>query len=185
MCVPAIAAVPAAIGSVFSGLTAAAGSAFSALTVGGALALGGTALSTYGQLQQGKADAAAARLNAKYAQRQARTETMLAGVEDERLRERMRMALSQQRADLAGRGISLDSPTAVLLGQTAARELSFASQSARAGGAARAETLSAESRAYRASASSALLTGRLSAAAGILTRAPEIWPGLSERRVLS
>lgn len=185
MCVPAIAAIPAAIGTAFSGLTAAAGTALSGLTVGGALALGGTALSAYGSLAQGAATADAARLSAKYAQRQARTETMLAGVEDERLRERMRSALSQQRAELAGRGISLDSPTAVLLGQTAARELSFASQSARAGGAARAETLSAEARAYRASANSALLTGRLSAAAGMLAKAPDVWPGLKDRRVLA
>lgn len=185
MCAPALAAIPAAIGAAFSGLTAAVGAAASGLTVGQALTFGGTAISAVGTLAQGAQAAGAARANAKYAERQARTETMLAGVEDQRLRERMRMALSQQRSELAGRGISLDSPTAVLLGRTAARELSFASQSTRAGGAGRAQELSAEARAYRASATTALMSGRLSAAAGLLTQAPKVWPGLNDRKVLS
>lgn len=185
MCAPFLAPIAAMATQAASAVGAGIGAAASGLTVGGALSGIGTLASVGGTLAQGAAEAGAARQNARFAERQARTERMLAGVEDERLRERMRGALAQQRSELAARGVSLDSPTAVLLGRNAAAEMSFASQSVRSGSAARSHELSAEARSYRARASSALLTGRLSAAAGILTRAPEIWPGLSERRVLS
>ena len=127
----------------------------------------------------------AAEANAKFAERQGAMERQLSVIEDERTRARMRAAMAQQRAELAGRGVSLDSPTAVLLGRQAAEEMSFASQSVRSRGAARTAELGAESRAWSARAGSALFGGRLSAAATMLDRAPTLWPGLSDRRLLA
>lgn len=187
MCFPAIVA---AATSLFSAGTAAvsgaaATAASTGFTWGQALSIGGTALSAGGALMQGQQTAAAARANARYAEAQSATERQLAGIEDERTRERMRSAIAQQRSQLIARGLSLDSPTAVLLGRRAAQEMSFASQSVRAGAAARTAELGAEARSWRGRATTALLTGRLSAASSLLSRAPDMWPGLADRKVLS
>ena len=161
----------------------AAGAAAGGLTFGQIASYAGLAASVGGSLMQGQAEADAAAMNARLAKRQAGVERALSAVEDQRTRERMRGAIAQQRAELAARGVSLDSPTAVLLGQTAAKELSFASQSVRSGAAARDTELTAESRAWRARGTTALLTGKLSAATSLLSKAPTIWPGLADRRV--
>ena len=205
MCAPALLALPAmigqgiaagatAIGSAVSGLAAggaaaggaaAGGAAAGGFTFGQALSLAGTAASVGGTLYEASATAQAAEANAKYAEREAAMERQLGVIEDERTRARMRSAIARQRAELAGRGVSLDSPTAVLLGRQAAQEMSFASQSARSGASARATQLTAESRAWQARAGGAMFGGRLSAAAGLLERAPTLWPGLADRRMFA
>ena len=79
--------------------------------------------------------------------------------------------------------MSLDSPAAILLGQTAAQELSFESQAVRSTGAARDAELSAEARLVRAKGAEAMLKGTFSAAGTLLSAAPKLWPGLSDRRI--
>jgi hypothetical protein len=70
-------------------------------------------------------------------QEQAATERQLTGAEDYQRRREFSRAIAQQRADLAARGVSLDSPTAILLGEQAAIEMSYESQAVRAAGDAR------------------------------------------------
>lgn len=164
---------------------AAAGAAGAGLTIGQALSTAGTLIGIGGSLYQASSSAAAARTQARYLEQQSATERQLSVIEDQRTRERMRGALARQRAELAGRGVSLDSPTAVLLGRRAAEELSFASQSVRSGAAARQVEIGAERRGFLARSSQAWLTGGFSAAATALDAAPKIWPGLSGRRVLT
>lgn len=183
----------AAIGSTIASGAAAAGSAIASavggagagLTFGQALSAAGTIASVGGGIYQAQASAGAARQQAAYIERQSAIERSLAAVEDERTRSRMRSAIAQQRSELIARGVSLDSPTAVLLGRQAAEEMSAASQSVRSNANARAEELGVEARSYRARATSALLKGGFSAAADLLTQAPTLWPGLSDRKLLA
>lgn len=181
-----IAAGASAIGSAVSGLTAggaAAGSAAAAqggMTIGSLMSMAGTAASVGGTLMQASASAQAAEANAKYAERQAAFERQLGAIEDERTRARMHSAISRQRAELAGRGVDIGSPTAILLGRQAAQEMSFASQSARSRTAAQTTQLSAEARSWRAKAGASLFGGRLSAASTLLDQAPTLWPGLAD-----
>lgn len=178
MCLPALPAALAGLGG------AAAGTAATGWTVGSVLSLAGTAASIGGSVLGAVQSSQAARTQADYLAQQSATERQLALVEDQRTRERMRAAIAQQRAELAGRGVSLDSPTAILLGRKAASEMSFASQSVRSTAAARQAELSVAEQGYRARATTALLTGGLSAAGDMLTRVPQLWPGLSDRRML-
>lgn len=168
MCVPALAAVIPALGG--------AGAA----SIGATAAAVGTIASIGGQLQQGIAGARAARQQADFLEQQRQDELRLAAIEDDRIREKFRSELGRQRAELVARGISLDSPTAVLLGETAAREASFESQSRRSTGAARATELSATERQVRARGRLSLMQGGLSALGTFLERAPETWPGLMQ-----
>jgi hypothetical protein len=95
-----------------------------------------------------------------------------------RTRAQFRTQIGRQTAELASRGVSLDSPTALLLGQAAGREMSFADQAIRAGAQARDIELSAAQATARARRTSSLLTGAADAAGAFLTRAPDIWPEL-------
>ena len=185
MCIPALAAIGATISQGAAAAAGAVGSAVGGATIGQVLSIAGTAASIGGTLYAGQQQAAAARTQAEYLKQQSQTERALSVVEDERTRARMRAAIAQQRSELAGRGVSLDSPTAVLLGRTAARELSFASQSVRSGGQARQIELSSMRRGFLARAGAAALDGRLSAAGLALEQAPKLWPGLADKRVLT
>ncbi|MFD2854024.1 hypothetical protein ACFSZS_03370 [Seohaeicola zhoushanensis] len=86
--------------------------------------------------------------------------------------------MAQQRADLVSRGVELDSPTAIFLGQNAASEMVYEAQTIRQGGQATAAELTASQRALRAQGQGALLKGGFGAAGQFLTAAPEIWPEL-------
>jgi hypothetical protein len=66
----------------------------------------------------------------------------------------------------------------VLLGQTAAQELSFASQSVRSGGQATQIELSNQAQLARARGTQGLINGSVAAAGALLTGAPKIWPEL-------
>jgi hypothetical protein len=183
MCVPALAAVIPALGG--AGAATAAGATAAATTaaagIGQTLATVGTIASIGGSIYQGMAGARAAQQQADYLEQQRQDELKLAAVEDDRIREKFRAELGRQRAELVARGISLDSPTAVLLGETAAREASFESQSRRSTGQARATELSATERQVRARGRLSLLQGGLSAVGTFLERGPEVWPGLLDR----
>ncbi len=144
------------------------------------LAIIGLGLNVGGKVAQGVAANRAGNQNAALITEQAATEAQLVAVEDGRLREEMRATISKQRLQITGRGISLDSPQAVHMGQKAAEELSYASQSLRSRGAARQAELSAAARASRARGRTALLTGVFGAAGSALTGASKIWPSLGE-----
>ena len=174
MCVlAALSAIGSAVGGgTAAGATAAASTAASGLSaVGTALGIAGSLYSGISSYQAGKAQAAALK-------DQARTEQQLNAVQDQRTRREYAAQMRQQAAELAARGISLDSPTAVLLGQTAAQEMSFASQAVRSDGAATQAELSNGQRLARARATQGLISGATSAAGALLTGAPKIWPEL-------
>jgi hypothetical protein len=160
-------------------VTATIASAFSAIGgLGGALQVAGLVATVGGSLAQANAAKSTAEANAKFIDQQRKTQAQIAGVEDMRTRQQFRRAMSQQSAELARRGVQLDSPTAMLLGQTAAREMSYASQSVRSGAQARDQELSMERRNVLARGQSDWLRGTLSGAGRLLTSAPDIWPEL-------
>ena len=173
MCLQMLA--PLLIGNVGAVTATAAGAA---ATAGGFLQTAGLIASVGGALIQGVQTAKVERMNAEAVATQRATEAQLTATEDQRVRMQFRTAMRKQAGELVARGISLDSPTAVLLGQTAAQEMSFASQEVRSRGAARQQELTAEERLYRARASGALLKGTVDAAGGFLTGAPDVWPEL-------
>jgi hypothetical protein len=185
MCLPAIgAAIGAAFGggaaATAAGATAAAATTASAgWSLGSVLQIAGLATSVVGSVQQASAARETAKANAAYIDQQRRDQAQIAGVEDMRTRQQFRRAMGQQTAELAKRGIQLDSPTALLLGQTAAREMAFASESVRSGAQARDQELSVERQNLLARGQSDWLRGTLSGVGRLLTGAPDIWPELA------
>lgn len=171
--------VVSAIGGLFgSGASTAAGAAAGAATAGGALQSLGTLVGIGGSLMQGISTYQAGKAQARVLEEQAATEARLTAVKDNRARAQFRSAMSAQIAELAARGISLDSPTAITLGQSAAAEMSFESQAIRSDGAARQTELSAARRVARGRATSGLLNGVFDAGGKLLSAAPELWPEL-------
>jgi len=176
MCVPAI------IGALgLGGGAAAAGAGAAAATTavaGTGLATIGTAISVTGALLQGIMGMNAANEQAAAIADQRATESAINATQDQRRRAAMMSDIRKQTAELAARGIALDSVTAIQLGQTAAAEMSFDSQAVRSTGAARSRELTASERAARAQGVSSLLRGGFSAAGTVISAAPDIWPGL-------
>lgn len=175
MCILGVGALLGLGGATAAGATAAAGIAGTLQTLGTIAAIGGTLYSGISQYQAGKEQAYAI-------EAQAKTEAQLTATQDARQRAKMSSAIRQQGAELAARGVQLDSPTAVALGQTAAQEMSFDSQAIRAGGVARQTELSADARIARSRGMSGLLKGAIGAAGQFLTAAPDIWPGFARER---
>lgn len=169
----------AATGATAAAGTAAAGTAAAGASLGSVLQTIGTVVSIGGALSQGAQAADAYQQQADQIAAQQAQEREIALVEDLRTRRRMRSQIAQQRAELGARGVSLDSPTALLLGDTAARELAFASQTVRSNAAARSQELSTSQRLSRSRAAGSVLTGRITAADRLLTAAPRIWPSLA------
>ena len=165
-------------GATAAGATAAAATAAGAATAGAFSGLG-TALATGGSLLSGAMGLMAANAQQKALQQQAETEAQLTAVKDQRTREQFLQAIAKQRAELAARGVATNSPTAIALGETAAREMSFESQAIRAEGSARQIELSAAKRAAGWQGISSVLRGTFSAADSVLQGAPDLWPGFT------
>lgn len=174
MCIPALLPLIGAGGATAAGATAAA----SLASIGSLIGIAGT-------LYQGISGAAQYKAQAAEIDAQKITEAQLNATQDARQRQKMSSAIRQQAAELAARGVQLDSPTAVALGQTAAQELSFDSQAIRSGGMARQQELSGQKRLALANAASSKLKGIVGAAGSFLTAAPDIWPGLMRERQLA
>lgn len=172
MCVMALAGLAGA--GAAGGAATAAGASAAAATSG--LATLGTLVATAGSLWQGVQGARAAKEQARAIGEQAQTERGLTAVQDQRTRARFISQTREQFAQLAARGVSLDSPTAILLGQTAAQEMSFESQAIRSEGAARQAELGASQRIARGQARQAMMGGVFNAASTMLTAAPQLWP---------
>ncbi len=179
MCFPAFIS---ALGIGGAGATA-AGATVAAGTAGGWLQTLGTIISVGGSLYQGVAGARAARDQERAIADQRATEANLAAIKDQRERRKFGSLIRLQAAELAARGVQLDSPTAMLLGETAAREMSFQSQATRSEAAARDSELAVAQRGARADRLSSMLKGVFTAADSFLTAAPDLWPGLGERRL--
>lgn len=167
----------AALGA--GGATAAGATAATAGSFGAGLAQLGTLVSIGGSLAQGFAANRAAKQNIALIEQQKQTERQLNAVQDQRERAKFSAAISKQAAELAARGVQLDSPTAIYLGQSAAQEMAFNSQSILSTGEARQAELTGEQQVLEARGQMSLLRGNLSAAGTWLNRKPDAWPGLA------
>jgi hypothetical protein len=163
----------------FGGGATAAGATAGAATFGQALSTIGTIVGVGGSIYTGIVGAKEARDQAKAIGAQRDAEAQKTAIEDRRTRAQFMSATRRQAAELAARGIAMDSPTAILLGRSAAQEMSFASQGVRQGGTAKDIELSATQRALRARGTIGLLGGFTSAADRLLTATPTLWPELN------
>lgn len=140
------------------------------------LATVGAVVGAAGTLFSGFQANAAAKAEAAQIEEQRRTELALSAVEDGRIREEFAREIAAQRLSLAGRGVTLDSPSSLLLGRAAAREMSFASQSRRSQAQAGDRELSFAARNARARGAGALLSGVSTAGSRLLSAAPDLFP---------
>jgi len=176
MCVAALAPIFTGLGA--GGAATAAGATAAAATTGGFLQTVGTVLSVTGALSQGIGEARAANTQARLIETQKQTEAQLTAIKDQRERAAFAAEIAKQRGEFAARGVSLDSPTSILLGQEAAREMSFNSQALQSGGRARRAELTANQRMLRGRRKFSLLRGGFRAAGTLIDQAQVIWPGL-------
>lgn len=143
-----------------------------------ALQAAGAAAAIGGSLIQGIAGYQTGQAQAKAYNAQAVNEARLASIQDQRERDQFQAQIAQQRAELAARGVQLDSVTAVMLGRKAAAEMSYQSQATEAQTWAHGVELTNAAKLAQADALNSLLTGGISAAAYSVQMAPDIWPGL-------
>lgn len=123
----------------------------------------GAAASIYGGVQQNKAGQAQARI----ARQEAQQREALGAIEATRVRERMRQQIGLQTAQLAARGLQLDSPTALGLAGAAGEEAFLEEQASRVG------TQSAANR-LRQEADLSEARGRLALVGGVATGASQL-----------
>lgn len=166
-----------------AGAAAGAATAGAGLTIGGILQGVGAIAGLAGVVQQNRISRAWEAAQTAAIDAQATTEAQLTATEDQRRRQTFSQAISQQRAELAARGVSLDSPTAILLGQTAAKELSFESQSVRATGQARQAELRGQRSAVAVQGQSDRMKNTVGAVGSVLQASTTIWPGLADGRI--
>lgn len=177
---------PVTLAALGMGGTAAATTAAGATAVAGAgSTLGlwmqgiGTVMAVGGNLAAARQAEQMGRLQAEQIATQQETERNLNAVKDSRRRAGFASQIAQQRAEIAARGVQLDSPTALALGETAAKEMSFESQAIRVAGTARDTELSAESRMARLRGIQGALSGRISAADSLLRAPVSLWRGFA------
>lgn len=175
MCVPALLAP--LLGTAGTAAAAGAATATGATALASTLQTIGTVTTIGGALMQGVQGAQAGDMQARALKDQAKTEAALVAEQDTRQRSRFLSAIRQQTAELAARGVTLDSPTSIALGAAAAREMSFESQATRSAGAARQTELSWAQKSARMQGAQYLLRGFSSAAGTLLTSAQDLWPG--------
>jgi hypothetical protein len=137
----------------------------------------GTLIGAGGALLQGIQGRNAANEQIAAIEAQKVEERALTATRDQRESAKFLSAIRQQTAELAARGVQLDSVTAVALGQTAAQELSFQSQAIRSEGGATQREMTAAQRTARMTGASAMLRGVVGAAGSVLEAAPDLWPG--------
>lgn len=188
MCIPAIGAAFASVlggagAATAAGAGAAAATAGAGLTIGTILQGVGAIAGLAGALYQNNRTKNYAKAQTAAIEAQATTEAQLTATEDQRRRQTFSQAIGQQRAELAARGVSLDSPTAILLGQTAAQEMSFESQAVRATGQATQAELRGRVAAVQATAKADRLKTTTGAVGSLLQSTTTIWPGLADARI--
>lgn len=98
-----------------AGVATAGGAAAGAATIGGALQTIGAITAIGGSLYSGVQEQRNAKANVAAIEEQKATDWQMNAVEDSRTRRQFQSQIRQQSAELAARGIALDSPTARLL----------------------------------------------------------------------
>lgn len=173
--------VIAPIAAALSGATAAgatAGAATAGLTVGSALQTAGLVAAVAGPVVSGIQQRNALRAQADMVAAQREQQLRLNAIEAERTQRQFARQIRHQASQFAARGLDVGSPTAVFLGQTAAEEMAFATQSVRQTGQAQATELSNQQRMLNIQARQSLLSGSVRGASAFLTGAPALWPEL-------
>jgi urease accessory protein UreF len=143
-----------------------------------AVGLIGTAVSVMGQLQQGRMAQAAAEQEAQRLEVQKQQDAQLSSIEEWRTRQKMRRDMRRQQAEIGARGFDLASPTALFLGQEAAKEIAFEGAAIRQGAVNRGIEIDQQQEALRVRGQNAVITSRYSAAGTVLNAVPKLWPEL-------
>jgi hypothetical protein len=144
-----------------------------------AATIGATALSAGGQIVGGIQSRSIAAANARALRAQATREAELGAVRESQVRREYRQKAGLQRAQIAASGVTLDSLTSLDLGADLATQGFLDAQSARLDSQGRQTQLRNSARLARAEGAADLMRGVTGAAAGVLTAAPKLWPGLA------
>ncbi len=148
--------------------------------LGAAASLGGAGLSAKAQLDAGKAQAAQAKANERYARWQAQDAVDRAAVEESIMRREAGRLTGRQRTAFAASGVRLGvgSPLDVLADTAATTE--FNALTIRAGGEREAFGARVQAAGFRASAGNLARQGRLGAARSLLSGASSVASGASQ-----
>lgn len=138
----------------------------------------GTALSAGGQIVGGIQSRNIANANARMMRAEAAREAQLGALRESQVRRDFRQKAGLQRAQIAASGVTLDSLTSLDLGADLATQGFLDAQSARLDSQGRQTQLRNSARLARAEGAAYLLRGVTGAAAGVLSAAPKLWPGL-------
>lgn len=160
-------------------ILAGAGAAAGGLAgLGTALSVASTVVGIMGTMQQAKLAAAANAQQRAHLEAQKQEQQQLAAVEEWRMRQQRRAEMRQQQARIGAAGLDLGSPTALFLGQQAAKDVAFegAAIRQRAGSQARQLTADQEALSYRTA--QAVTRARYNVADTLLTAPRRIWPEL-------
>ncbi len=139
--------------------------------IGMAASIGGTIYAGIAQQQQMQAQVQALEQQKEHAR-------AIAAAEEQDALDGFGREIARQRGGIIAAGLTLDSPTAVYLGEQAAREMSYEAQSIRAKGQAQVGGISAEQSILKARGDQAVMGGLFGAAGKALTAAPDLWPEL-------
>lgn len=168
----------AAVPTLTAGQILTAGIAGGALSFDRVLSTAGTIAAVGGPLVQGAATRRAAEAQAGRIQDQRNEQAYLSAIEADRTRLAYRREIATQQAQLAAAGIDLGSPSAIYLGQSAAREMAFATDAVRQNASAADRELSYSQQSVLSRGRLSAMNGRFTAAGSLLTRAPALWPEL-------
>jgi hypothetical protein len=125
----------------------------------------------YGAYQTSKQNAAFARYEAAQMKE-------IGKANEAKARDRMSRLIAQQRAQIMTRGVRLDSPSALDLGQEAGQEAYTEAQAQRLNAQSRVAAKSNEAIIHDNTATTGLMNGIFGTAARGLTRALDLWPEL-------
>lgn len=134
----------------------------------------GAAMSAYGSLQQGKAQAAAANYEAQVAQNNARLALENGAVQEQAQRQQMQGLIGQQRAAYAASGVALDSGSALGVIEGTARQGELDALTIRADARQQAQNFRSQATMGRFSARNAKTSGMLGAVGSLLGGATQI-----------
>ncbi|HXG17186.1 MAG TPA: hypothetical protein VNK50_13120 [Calidithermus sp.] len=149
-----------------------------------ALAATATALTAYGVYQQGQAQAAAMRYNARLAEQQALASRQAAAFEAERARERSRRLLARARAIYGTTGVEVNEGSPLLVLADSARQAELEAQTIQYGGELRARQAQGQANLESFQARLASRAGTIGAGATLLSGAariagPQLYSGTS------
>jgi len=139
----------------------------------------GLVLSGGSWLAQAQQQRSIGQYDAAVARNQAITQQEIGNVEEQRARSRMDRLISQQRGQLAARGVRLDSASALRLGQQSAEEASVEAAAQRFNTDQQVTALNSEAQLAEARGSVGFVSGLTRTAARSITGALQLWPELA------